>query len=89
MARETPVGMIGLGLMGSALSARLIDAGIGVIGFDVDAAKQDGLRASGAEFAAFAADVAARCRVIVIAVYDAAQVEGLQVTLGGKGPVVS
>ncbi|OKO78630.1 NAD(P)-dependent oxidoreductase [Bradyrhizobium sp. NAS96.2] len=77
MARETPVGMIGLGLMGSALSARLIDAGVGVIGFDVDAAKTDGLRASGAEFAAFAADVAARCRIIVIAVYDAAQVKGL------------
>ncbi|WP_128971098.1 NAD(P)-dependent oxidoreductase [Bradyrhizobium tropiciagri] len=77
MARETPVGMIGLGLMGSALSARLIDAGVGVIGFDVDAAKTDGLRASGAEFAAFAADVAARCRTIVIAVYDAAEVKGL------------
>ncbi len=69
--------MIGLGLMGSALSARLIDAGVGVIGFDVDPAKTDGLRTSGAEFAAFAADVAARCRVIVIAVYDAAQVKGL------------
>ncbi|PDT78109.1 NAD(P)-dependent oxidoreductase [Bradyrhizobium sp. C9] len=77
MARQTPVGMIGLGLMGSALSARLIDAGLGVIGFDVDAAKRDGLLASGAEFAAFAADVAARCRTIVIAVYDAAQVTGL------------
>ncbi|MGF6307489.1 3-hydroxyisobutyrate dehydrogenase-like beta-hydroxyacid dehydrogenase [Bradyrhizobium sp. i1.8.4] len=77
MARETPVGMIGLGLMGSALSARLIDAGVGVIGFDIDAAKEDDLRASGAEFAAFAADVAARCRTIVIAVYDAAQVKGL------------
>lgn len=77
MARETPVGMIGLGLMGSALAARLIDAGVGVIGFDVDAAKTDGLRASGAEFAAFATDVAARCRIIVIAVYDAAQVKGL------------
>lgn len=77
MARETPVGMIGLGLMGSALSARLIDAGVGVIGFDIDAAKNDGLRASGAEFAAFAADVAAHCRTIVIAVYDAAQVKGL------------
>ncbi|MGY4475747.1 NAD(P)-dependent oxidoreductase [Bradyrhizobium sp. USDA 3364] len=77
MARETPVGMIGLGLMGSALSARLIDAGIGVIGFDIDAAKTDGLRASGAEFAAFAADVAARCRTIVIAVYDATQVKRL------------
>jgi 3-hydroxyisobutyrate dehydrogenase-like beta-hydroxyacid dehydrogenase len=77
MARETPVGMIGLGLMGSALSARLIDAGAGVIGFDFDAAKTDGFKASGAEFAAFAADVAARCRTVVIAVYDAAQVMGL------------
>ncbi len=69
--------MIGLGLMGSALSARLIDAGIGVIGFDVDAAKTDGLKASGAEFATFATDVAARCRIVVIAVYDAAQAIGL------------
>ena len=86
MARETPVGMIGLGLMGSALSARLIDAGVGVIGFDVDAAKTDGLRASGAEFAAFAADVAARCRTIVIAVYDAAQVTGLLPDLANAEP---
>lgn len=69
--------MIGLGLMGSALSARLIDAGAGVIGFDIDAAKTSDLRARGAEFAAFAADVAARCRTIVIAVYDAAQVKAL------------
>ncbi|MHC2245191.1 putative dehydrogenase [Bradyrhizobium elkanii] len=86
MARETPVGMIGLGLMGSALSARLIDAGIGVIGFDIDAAKTDGLRASGAEFAAFAADVAARCRTIVIAVYDAAQVRTLLPDLANATP---
>ncbi|WP_342725025.1 NAD(P)-dependent oxidoreductase [Bradyrhizobium sp. B097] len=86
MARQAPVGMIGLGLMGSALSARLIDAGIGVIGFDVDAAKTDGLRASGAEFAAFAADVAARCRTIVIAVYDAAQVTGLLPDLANAAP---
>ncbi|QPF84450.1 NAD(P)-dependent oxidoreductase [Bradyrhizobium genosp. L] len=73
----TPVGVIGLGLMGSALAARLIDAGVGVLGFDVDAARTDGLKASGAEFAAFAADVAARCRTVVIAVYDAAQLKGL------------
>ena len=86
MARETPVGMIGLGLMGSALSARLIDAGIGVIGFDVDAAKTDGLKTSGAEFAAFAADVAARCRIIVIAVYDAAQAIGLLPDLANATP---
>jgi putative dehydrogenase len=76
LGRETLVGVIGLGLMGSALAARLIDAGVGVIGFDVDAAKGNGLGA-GAECAASAADVAARCRTIVIAVYDAAQVEAL------------
>jgi 3-hydroxyisobutyrate dehydrogenase len=69
--------MIGLGLMGSALSARLIDAGVAVIGFDIDAAKTNALKASGAEFAAFAADVAMRCRTIVIAVYDGAEVKAL------------
>lgn len=77
MDRNTSIGVIGLGLMGSALCARLIDAGIGVIGFDVDATKTSALRTGGAEFAAFAADVAARCRTVVIAVYDAAQVESL------------
>ncbi|WP_426437777.1 NAD(P)-dependent oxidoreductase [Bradyrhizobium genosp. P] len=77
MGRETPIGMIGLGLMGSALAARLIDAGVAVIGFDVDAAKNDALKASGAEFAAFAADVATRCRTVVIAVYDGAEVKAL------------
>jgi 3-hydroxyisobutyrate dehydrogenase-like beta-hydroxyacid dehydrogenase len=59
------------------LAGRLIDAGVGVIGFDVDAAKTRALNAGGTEFAAFAADVAARCRTVVVAVYDAAQVAGL------------
>ncbi|VIO68081.1 2-hydroxy-3-oxopropionate reductase [Bradyrhizobium ivorense] len=77
MESTTQVGVIGLGLMGSALAARLSDAGVGVIGYDIDAARKEGLSARGAEFAAFAADVAARCRTIVIAVYDAAQIMAL------------
>src|SRR5690349_5683549 len=77
MNSNAPVGVIGLGLMGSALAARLIEAGVGVIGFDVDAAKSNGLKANGAEIAAFAAELAARCRTVVIAVYDAAQVKSL------------
>ena len=86
MDRKTPIGMIGLGLMGSALSARLVDAGVAVIGFDVDAAKNDALKASGAEFAAFAADVAARCRIIVIAVYDGAEVKALLPDIANAKP---
>jgi 3-hydroxyisobutyrate dehydrogenase-like beta-hydroxyacid dehydrogenase len=71
-AARTPVGMIGLGLMGAALSARLIDAGTSVVGFDIDPAKRG---AFGGEAAASPAHVAAQCRTIVIAVFDAEQVE--------------
>jgi putative dehydrogenase len=77
MDNTTQVGVIGLGLMGSALAARLTAAGVGVIGYDIDATRKDGLSGRGAEFAAFAAEVAARCRIIVIAVYDAAGIKTL------------
>ena len=69
--------MIGLGLMGAALSMRLIDAGVAVIGFDIDAIKCKAFKANGGELAVSAAELAARCRTIVVAVYSADQVEAL------------
>lgn len=39
MPPQTPVGLIGVGLMGEVYAARLIAAGFGVIGFDVDPAR--------------------------------------------------
>ena len=69
--------MIGLGLMGTALSARLIDARIPVIGFDVDPERCTAFADIGGKPAASAAEVMARCRTIVIAVYNAAQVRSL------------
>ena len=36
MGTDTPVGLIGLGLMGTAFAARLLEAGQRVAGFDVD-----------------------------------------------------
>ncbi|MBR0758028.1 NAD(P)-dependent oxidoreductase [Bradyrhizobium jicamae] len=77
MTSDAAVGMIGLGLMGSALATRLIDAGIKVIGYDIDAARCDVLRAGGGEIAASTTEVAARCRTIVIAVYGSAQIKAL------------
>jgi putative dehydrogenase len=74
MTPYSPVGMIGLGLMGSALSARLIDAGLPMIGFDIDAARCEALRASGGEAAASASELIAKCRTIVVALYNAAQI---------------
>jgi len=74
MTPHSPAGMIGLGLMGSALSARLIEAGLPVIGFDIDAARREALRARGGEPAASAFELIAKCRTIVVALYDAAQI---------------
>jgi 3-hydroxyisobutyrate dehydrogenase-like beta-hydroxyacid dehydrogenase len=73
--------MIGLGLMGSALSARLIEAGIAVIGFDIDAGRCTALRAKGGELAISAGELIARCRTIVVAVYGGEQVEALTAEL--------
>ena len=81
MAPHAPVGMIGLGLMGTALTARLIDAGIAVTGFDIDPARCQVLRDIGGEAAGSAAEVM-QCRTIVVAVFDAKQIETLFSDLG-------
>jgi 3-hydroxyisobutyrate dehydrogenase-like beta-hydroxyacid dehydrogenase len=72
-----PVGIIGLGLMGSALSERLIDAKVPVIGFDIEPAKCEKLRASGGMVAISARELAGQSRIIVVAVYVGDQVEEL------------
>jgi len=69
--------MIGLGLMGTALSARLIDARIPVIGFDIDPVRCSAFRDIGGEPAASAKDVVTQCRVVVVAVYSATQAQSL------------
>ena len=63
--------------MGTALAERLIGAGMAVIGFDIDPARYDELRDNGGTVAASAGDLAGKSDAIVIAVYDAAQVEAL------------
>jgi putative dehydrogenase len=77
MQQNAPVGIIGLGLMGTALAERLVDAGIPVIGFDIDSAMSEKLKANGGTAAASVQELARRCRTIVIAVYGSEQVEAL------------
>ena len=55
MTADAPVGIVGLGLMGIALSARLIDAKIPLVGFDIDPVQMrdvQGQRRHGREFGA-------------------------------------
>jgi 3-hydroxyisobutyrate dehydrogenase-like beta-hydroxyacid dehydrogenase len=71
------IGLIGLGLVGSALAARLIEAGFSVTGFDIDGAKRAELRRSGGIIAASASDVFVECRTIILALFDASQIEAV------------
>ncbi|HKA78693.1 MAG TPA: NAD(P)-dependent oxidoreductase [Xanthobacteraceae bacterium] len=75
MAERNPVGLIGVGLLGQALARRLLDAGFGVVGFDVDAAKNAKLAELGGQTASSIADLARRCDPIVLAVFSTDQVE--------------
>jgi 3-hydroxyisobutyrate dehydrogenase-like beta-hydroxyacid dehydrogenase len=82
------VGMVGLGLVGAALSARLAAAGHPVVGFDRDAAATAAwLRGDRAwrTAAASAAEVGRCCAAVVLAVFDTAGV--LDVVEGPGGLV--
>ena len=74
MASHTPVGVIGVGLMGEVYARRLVAAGFTVIGFDVDPAKTAHLANLGAQ-AGTLADIAQKCEPIVVAVFNTEQVE--------------
>jgi 3-hydroxyisobutyrate dehydrogenase len=74
MPPQTPVGLIGVGLMGEVCAQRLIAAGFGVIGFDVDAERTKRLAQLGGH-AGSLADIARQCDPIVAAVFSTDQVE--------------
>ena len=77
------IGLIGVGLMGTALARRLLDAKYQVIGFDIAPTRRDALRSMGGEPVGSVAEVAVRCRRTLIAVMTTAQVE--QVVEGAGG----
>jgi len=77
MTADAQVGIVGLGLMGTALSARLIDAKIAPIGFDIDPVRCGMFEASGGMVANSVRELAARTRTIIVAVYSGEQVEAV------------
>jgi 3-hydroxyisobutyrate dehydrogenase-like beta-hydroxyacid dehydrogenase len=60
------VGLVGLGLMGSAMAPRLTAAGGTVVGCDIDEARRVEHLSRGGEIAASPKQVAARCDVVVL-----------------------
>src|SRR2546430_16740278 len=77
MSDRTPVGLVGIGLLGQAFAHRLLDAGFEVVGFDVDPAKNAKLAELGGRPASSVAELARRCDPIVLAVFSTDQVEAV------------
>jgi 3-hydroxyisobutyrate dehydrogenase-like beta-hydroxyacid dehydrogenase len=73
MTTARQIGIAGLGLLGSALGARLIGSGFDPKGFDIDAAKTEALATAGVTAASL--DEVAHCDVVLLAVFDTDRVE--------------
>jgi len=72
---QSPIAIIGLGLMGEVYAQRLLDAGFTVSGFDVDPARRARLAEIGGTPAETIAELAKPARAILLAVFNMAQVE--------------
>jgi 3-hydroxyisobutyrate dehydrogenase-like beta-hydroxyacid dehydrogenase len=77
------VGVIGAGLMGTAITQRLVGARHEVLAYDVDADKRAAIGRVGAKAEATAGVVITGCEVNVICVFDTAQVEEVIEGAGG------
>ena len=64
------VGLIGLGLLGSALADRLLGAGMHVVGYDLSVEKRERLTSAGGSAADSAAAVFESCDAIVLCLPD-------------------
>ena len=81
MILNKTIGVVGLGLMGTAFAQRLLDAGYPVLGFDRVQEKAPDV--AGLRKLAHLGELAALADVIVLAVFDTAQVH--EVILGPQG----
>src|SRR3954467_3100057 len=77
------VGVIGAGLMGTAVTQRLIAAGYEVLAYDVDAAKREAIEKIGATAQSTAGVVVAGCELNVLCVFNTDQVEEVIAGPGG------
>lgn len=84
-AVPAPVGVVGLGVMGSAMSAHLLAAGHPVLGFDVDAGRRAEHEQRGGTVCAGPAEVARGADVVVTSLPSAAALVAVLDGTGGLG----
>ncbi len=72
-----PVAVVGLGLIGTSLAQRLLDAGFAVHGYDVDAARAANFAGLGGNPCHSLAEAARAAKIIVLSVFNTDQVEAV------------
>src|SRR5216684_4533024 len=82
---DKTVGIVGLGIMGSAIARNLVGRGWRVIGFDIDATKRAELAAAGVAIAGDVSLVARDAPVIMTSLPSPAAVEEVAKTIAGSG----
>ncbi len=82
---DKTVGIVGLGIMGSAISRNLVERGWKVIGFDIDAAKRTELAQAGVTIAADVAEVARGAPIIMTSLPTPAAVEMVAQAIANSG----
>ena len=64
------IGLVGVGLLGTALARRLLETGFQVVGFDLDDARTDGLERAGGQAAGSLDEVANSCSRLIFSLPD-------------------
>jgi 3-hydroxyisobutyrate dehydrogenase-like beta-hydroxyacid dehydrogenase len=82
---QRSVGVIGLGIMGSAMARNLHAAGWRVLGFDTDAGRRDALAAGGVTIAADAVAVAREAEVLITSLPSAAALAATAAGIAASG----
>jgi L-threonate 2-dehydrogenase len=82
---DKTVGIVGLGIMGSAIARNLIERGWKVVGFDIDAAKRTELALAGVTIADDVKQVARDAPIIMTSLPTPAAVEQVARTIASSG----
>ena len=83
MPTDTPLGLVGLGLVGKALALRFNLAGYQVVGHDLDPLACEAARTIGVEVVGDVGRVTDRCRTVFLSLTDSTAVD--EVVSGGAG----
>src|ERR1700710_791786 len=79
------VGIVGLGIMGSAIARNLVERGWQVIGYDIDAARRDELKMAGVAIAGDVKQVAHDAPIIMTSLPSAAAADDVARTIADSG----